>query len=70
MRDFIYMQPIFAVTKDDGKKKPAIIKLYSFTKGVTDVVDQKMGNYSVNPKLSKWTASGDDVLVMISDDSQ
>ena len=26
------MQPLLGVTKDDGKKKPAIIKLYDFTK--------------------------------------
>ena len=56
--------------KDDGKKKSAIIKLYDFTKGETDVVDQKMGNYSVKPNSSKWTVSGDNVRVMISDDSQ
>ena len=29
------------VTKDDGKEKPALYKLYDFTKGGTDIVDQK-----------------------------
>ena len=55
------------MTKGEGKKKLAIMKLYDFRKGGTDVVDQKMGNYSVK---SKWTVSGDNVHVMISDDSQ
>ena len=64
------MQPILEVTQDDGKKKPALIELHDFTKGGIDVVDQKMGNYSVKPKSSKWTASCDNVLVMISDISQ
>ena len=58
------------MTKDDGKKKMAIFKLNDLTKGGTDVVDQKMGNYSVRLKSSKWTVSGDNVLVMIGDDSQ
>ena len=37
------MQPILKVAKNDEKKKPMIIKLYDFTKGKTDVEDQKMG---------------------------
>ena len=47
--------PILGVTKDDGKSKLAIIKLYDYTKGGTDIVDQKIGKYSVKPKASKWT---------------
>ena len=47
------MQSILEVTKDDGKKKLAIIELYNFTKEGTDVVDQKMGNYSVKTESSK-----------------
>ena len=47
--------PILGVTKDDGKSKLAIIKLYDYTKGGTDIVHQKMGKYSVKPKSSKWT---------------
>ena len=27
-------------TKDDNQKKPSIYKLYDFTKGETDIVDQ------------------------------
>ena len=46
---------ILGVTKDDRKSKPAIIKFYDYTKGGTDIVDQKMGKYSVKPKSSKWT---------------
>jgi hypothetical protein len=49
------VRPILGVTKDDGKKKPAIIKLYDFTKGGTDIVDQKIGFYSVKPKSRRWT---------------
>ena len=46
---------ILGVTKDDGKQKPAFIKFYDCTLGGTDVVYQKMGNYSVKPKSSKRT---------------
>ena len=28
--------------QDDGKEKPALYKLYDFTKGGTDIVDQKI----------------------------
>ena len=51
------IEPIIAVTKDDGKKKPAIYKLYDFTKGGTDIVDQKMGTYTVKSKSRKWTTA-------------
>lgn len=49
------MPPLMAVTKDDNKKKPAIYKLYDFTKGGTDVVDQLIGVYSTKTKSRKWT---------------
>ena len=45
---------ILGVTKDGGKRKPAIITFYDYTKEGTDMVDQKMGKYSVKPKSSKW----------------
>ena len=51
------LYPILGVTKDDGKCKPAIIKAYEYTKGGTDIVDQKMGKYSVKPKSNKWTVA-------------
>ena len=43
------------VTKDDGKKKPAIIKFYDFTKGGTDIMDQRMDSYTTSSKSKKWT---------------
>jgi hypothetical protein len=47
--------PVLGVTRDDGKSKPAMLKLYDFTKGGTDIVDQRMGSYSTNTKSRKWT---------------
>ena len=49
------LDPILGVTKDDEKQKPALYKLYDFTKGGTDIVDQKMGTYTVKSKSRKWT---------------
>ena len=49
------LRPLLGTTKDDGKKKPALYKLYDFTKGGTDIVDQKVGAYSVKPKSKRWT---------------
>ena len=49
------MPPLIGVTKDDGKKNPATIKLYDFTKVGTDIIDQRMLAYIVKPKSSKWT---------------
>ena len=49
------MKPILGVTKDDGKKKPAIFKLYDFTKGGTDIVDQSAQSYTCKVKSNKWT---------------
>jgi len=49
------VQPILGVTKDDGKKKPAIYKLYDFTKGGTDVMDHRIGNYTSKAKSNRWT---------------
>ena len=49
--------PISRVTKNGRKRKPAIIKFYGYTKGGTEIVDEKMGKYPVKPKSSKWTAA-------------
>lgn len=49
------VQPLTSVTKDDGKQKPAIFKLYEFTKGGTDVVDKMSGTYTAKSKSPKWT---------------
>ena len=46
--------PILGTTKDE-KKKPAIIKVYDFTKGGTDIMDQRFGNYTTKSKTKKWT---------------
>ena len=48
------VEPLLGVTKDDRKKKPALYKFYDFTKGGTDIVDQKMGSYTVKPKNRRW----------------
>ena len=49
------MQPILGTTKDDGKKKPAVYKLYDYTKGGTDVMDQRMASYTCKSKSKRWT---------------
>ena len=49
------VQPHLGVTKDDNKFKPAIYKLYDFTKGGTDIVDQRVGFYSCKSKSPRWT---------------
>jgi len=41
--------------KNDEKKRPAAYKLYDFTKGGTDIVDQKMSFYTCKAKSRKWT---------------
>ena len=50
-----FQPPFVAVTKDHEKQKPAIIRFYNYIKGETDIVDQKIRNYYVKPKSSKWT---------------
>ena len=47
-------EPILRTTKDDNKKKPALFKVYDFTKGGTDVIDQRMG-ISTRTKSRRWT---------------
>ena len=49
------MRPLQCITKDDGKKKPAVFNLYDFTKGGTDQMDQRIGSYSTKTKSPKWT---------------
>ena len=48
------MELLLGVTKDNQKKKPALYKFYDFTKGGTDIVDQKMGSYTVKLKCRRW----------------
>ena len=46
-----------ATTIDDNKNKPAILKLYDFTKGSSDIVDQRIGTYTANTAAKRWTMS-------------
>ena len=39
---------------DDGKDRVMLCKLYNFTKGETNIVDQWMGFYTSKVKLRKW----------------
>ena len=43
--------PILGITKDDGKSKLGIYKVYYFTKGGTDIIDQRMRFALVNQNL-------------------
>ena len=45
--------PILGITKDDGKSKLGIYKVYDFTKGGADIINQ-MGFYTCKPKSRKW----------------
>ena len=49
------VEPILGTTKYDEAHKPALYKLYDFSKGGTDIVDQKIGSYTVKSKSRKWT---------------
>lgn len=48
------LNPLLGTTIDDKKVKPAPYKLYDFTKGGTDIVDQRMEFYSCKPKSRRW----------------
>lgn len=48
-------RPIYGITKDDNKRKPAVVKLYDFTKGGLDIVDQRIDNFTVKAKTKQWT---------------
>ena len=37
------------------KKKPAAIKVYDFTKGGRDIVDERVDSYTAAVKSPKWT---------------
>lgn len=49
------VEPILGVTSDDNKVKPALYKLYDFTKGGTDIIDQRMGFLTSKVKSRRWT---------------
>ena len=61
------LRPLLGTTKDDGKNKPAHYKLYDYTKGGVDIVDQRMGSYTTKTKSRKWTTN---VFNMILDQSR
>ena len=44
---------ILGIAKD-FKAKPALYKLYDFTKGGTDIVDRKISFFSCKPKSRRW----------------
>ena len=46
---------MLGITKDYGKIKLGIYKVYDFTKGRTDIIDQRVGFYACKPKSRKWT---------------
>jgi hypothetical protein len=46
--------PMLGTTKDDKRNKLAQYKLYDFTKGGTDIVDQRMGFHTCKPKSRRW----------------
>ena len=47
--------PLLATTKDDNKSKPAIYKLYDFSKGGTDIIDPRVGFYCCKSKSKCWS---------------
>ena len=38
--------PVWMKHTKEERKKPAIIKLFDYGKGETDIVDQRMGNFT------------------------
>ena len=50
-------KPLQGVTRDDGCRKPAVIKLYDFTKGGTDNVDQRIAMYSTRVQSGQGVLS-------------
>ena len=49
------MHPILGTVKDSLRLKPAIYKLYDYTKGGTDIIDQRINFYSSKVKSRRWT---------------
>ena len=47
-------EPILGTTKDDNCYKLGLYKLYDFTKGGTDIADQRMGFHTTKTKSKKW----------------
>ena len=51
-------RPLKGKTEDDGKNKPAIYKLYDFTKGGTDIDNQLNEFYTSRTKAVRWSSIG------------
>ena len=49
------IKPLRGLMTNDDKQKPALYKIYGFTRGGTVAVDQKIQFYSVKTKSRKWT---------------
>jgi hypothetical protein len=49
------LKQILGTTKDDSRNKLALYKLYDFTKGGTDIVDQWMAFHTSKTKSRRWT---------------
>ena len=47
-------RPFLGTTTDDGKNKAMLYKLYNFTNGQMDIVNQQMGFYTSKVKGRKW----------------
>ena len=47
----------------DDKKKPAAFKVYDFTKGGTDIMDQRMDVYTTATKTRRWPRKGLDFVL-------
>lgn len=48
-------RPIYGVTRDDGKTKPAQLKLYDYIKSGVCVVDNQKDNLTVKATTNQWT---------------
>ena len=48
------MNPLLDTVKEGRQPKPAICKLYDFTKAGTDNIDQRIGYYTYTPKSPRW----------------
>lgn len=48
---------LLAMTNKDSNRKPAIFKLYDFTKEGSNVMSQRIGMYTTNPKSQRWVST-------------
>ena len=52
------MRPLHEKTKDHKKEKPAMYRLYDFTKRGTDIVDQMNDCYITRAETLRWSTLG------------